>query len=316
MAAASVHISSGMSNDNLTAAAQGAFFLAGPTAVGKTEAALALAEACNGEIVGADAFQVYRGLDILTAKPSPQSLARVPHHLIGIVPLRQAFNVARYLEAAQAAIGDIRRRGRLPLVVGGTGLYLRALTRGLSDIPPASPELRAELASTPLPRLLERLQTLDPEAAAVIDTRNPRRVVRALEVCLATGKPFSSFRREWERQPHFHGVLLERTREELYERIDRRTRAMFEQGVVEEVRAALTAGEVGPTAEQVIGWREITALLRGELTQAEAVAAIQQTTRRYAKRQLTWFHREPMLTPFSLSHASDLTPLIQRAEKR
>jgi len=302
-----------MSHDDLTAAAQSAFFLAGPTAVGKTEAAIAFAEACNGEIVGADAFQVYRGLDILTAKPSPESLARVLHHLVGTVALTEAFNVARYLEAAQAAIADIRRRGLLPIVVGGTGLYLRALTRGLSDIPPASPELRAELASTPLPSLLERLQTLDPEAAAAIDTRNPRRVLRALEVCLVTGKPFSSFRQEWEKQPPFHGVLLERTREELYERIDRRTHTMFEEGVVEEVRAALVTGGVGSTAEQVIGWREITALLRGDMTQAEAIAAIQQATRQYAKRQLTWFHREPMLVPFSLTGTSDLTPIIERA---
>ena len=278
-----------MPNDDFTATAQSAFFLAGPTAVGKTEAALAVAEACNGEILGADAFQVYRGLDILTAKPSPEALARVPHHLIGSVPLAESFNVARYLAAAQNALADIHRRGRLPIVVGGTGLYLRALTRGLSDIPPASPELRAELAATPLPLLLERLQTLDPAAAATIDAQNPRRVVRALE------------------------VLLERTREELYERIERRTHAMFAEGVVEEVRAALAAGEVGSTAQQVIGWREITALLRGELSQAEAIASIQQATRRYAKRQRTWFQREPMLIPLALSGAGDMTPLIQRA---
>ena len=302
-----------MSIDEFTAATQGAFFLAGPTAVGKTDVALAIAEACNGEIVGADAFQVYRGLDLLTAKPSPEALARVPHHLVGTVPLAEEFNVARYLSAAQAAIADIRGRGRLPIIAGGTGLYMRALTRGLSDIPPANPELRAELASTPLPQLLEQLQTLDPKAAAAIDTKNPRRVLRAVEVCLVTGKPFSSFRQEWESQPQFHGVLLERTREELYARIDRRTHAMFEEGVVEEVRAALAAGGVGPTAGQVIGWREITALLRGEMTQGEAIAAIQQATRRYAKRQLTWFHREPMLVPFSLTGTSDLTPLIQRA---
>ena len=302
-----------MSNDDLTEATQAAFFLAGPTAVGKTEVALAVAEACNGEIVGADAFQVYRGLDLLTAKPPQESLARVPHHLVGSVPLAEAFNVARYLEAAQAAIADIRRRGRLPIVVGGTGLYLRALTRGLSDIPPASPELRAELASAPLPQLLERLETLDPEAAAAIDTKNPRRVLRALEICLVTGKPFSSFRQEWEKQPHFHGVLLERTREELYERIDRRTHAMFEEGVVEEVRAALAGGGVGSTAEQVIGWREITALLRSELTEADAIAAIQQTTRRYAKRQLTWFHREPLFVPISLSGENGIAAILERA---
>lgn len=302
-----------MPNDDLIEAAHSAFFLAGPTAVGKTEVALAVAEACNGEIVGADAFQVYRGLDLLTAKPSPEALARVPHHLVGSVPLAEIFNVARYLEVAQAAIADIRRRGRLPIVVGGTGLYLRTLTRGLSDIPPSSPELRAELASTPLPELLARLAALDPDATAAIDTKNPRRVLRALEVCLVTGKPFSSFRQEWEKQPHFHGVLLGRTREELYERIDRRTHVMFEEGVVEEVRAALAAGGIGPTAEQVIGWREITALLRGEITQEEAIATIQQTTRRYAKRQLTWFHREPMLVPVSLSEGSGVAAIIERA---
>ena len=302
-----------MSNTDPTEAAQGAFFLAGPTAVGKTDVALAVAEAGNGEIVGADAFQVYQGLDLLTAKPSKEALARIPHHLVGSVPLAEPFNVARYLDAAQAAIADIRRRGRLPVVVGGTGLYLRALTRGLSDIPPAPPELRAALAATPLPQLLERLATLDPEAARAIDTKNPRRVLRALEVCLVTGKPFSSFREEWQQQPHFEGVLLERTREELYERIDRRTHAMFDEGVVEEVREALATGGVGSTAEQVIGWREITALLRGEITQAEAIATIQQTTRRYAKRQLTWFHREPMLIPISLGDGSGIAAIIARA---
>ncbi|MCX6968002.1 MAG: tRNA (adenosine(37)-N6)-dimethylallyltransferase MiaA [Verrucomicrobia bacterium] len=302
-----------MPNHPLNPTAHGAFFLVGPTAVGKTEVALTVAEACHGEIVGADAFQVYEGLDLLTAKPSREALARVPHHLVGTVPLAEAFNVARYLEAAQAAIAEIRSRGRLPIIAGGTGLYVRALTRGLSDIPPASGELRAELASTPLPELLERLGTLDPEAAAAIDVQNPRRVLRALEVCLVTGKPFSSFRQEWEKQPQFEGVLLERPREELYERIERRTHSMFAEGVVEEVRAALATGGVGPTAGQVIGWREITALLRGECTQVEAIGAIQQATRRYAKRQMTWFHREPMLIPFSLSGTGDLARLIQRA---
>jgi len=301
-----------MSND-LSDAVHGAFFLAGPTAVGKTDVALAVAEACNGEIVGADAFQVYRGLDILTAKPSAAALARVPHHLVGTVSLNEEFNVGRYLEAALAAIMDIRQRGKLPIVAGGTGLYIRALTRGLSDVPPGNPELRAELSAIPLPELLARLEALDPEAVAVIDIKNPRRVLRALEVCIVTGKPFSSFRQEWQTQPFFHGVLLERSREELYERIDRRTVAMFEEGVVEEVRAALTAGRVSATAEQVIGWGEISALLRGELSQAEAIAAIQQTTRRYAKRQLTWFRREPFLTPVDVTGGSDILAIIERA---
>jgi len=289
---------------------QGVFFLAGPTAVGKTDVAIAIAEACNGEIIGADAFQVYQGLDILTAKPPAPALARVPHHLVGTVPLAESFNVVRYLEHAHAAIAEIRGRGRLPIVAGGTGLYLRALTRGLSDIPPTSPELHAELISVPLPELLGRLQALDPEALAAIDIKNPRRVLRALEVCLETGKPFSSFRQEWKTVPHFHGVLLERSREELYQRIERRTVMMFNEGVMEEVSAALAAGEVSPTAQQVIGWRELTALLRGELSQTAAIAAIQQTTRHYAKRQLTWFKREPMLVPVSLTDTRDFSAIL------
>jgi len=294
-------------------ATQSAFFLAGPTAVGKTDIALAVAEACGGEIVGADAFQVYRGLDLLTAKPSPEDLARVPHHLVGTVPLADSFNVGRYQEAALAAIAEIRSRGRLPIVTGGTGLYLRALTRGLADIPPASPELRAQLASTPLPDLLEQLAALDPASAASVDVKNPRRVQRAVEVCLVTGQPFSSFRQQWEDAPPFHGVLLERPREQLNERIEARTHAMFDQGVVEEVREALAQGGVGPTAEQVIGWREITALLRGELTQAECIAAIQQSTRRYAKRQQTWFQREPGYRRVSLEKGVDLAPILECA---
>lgn len=294
-------------------AAQSAFFLAGPTAVGKTDIALAVAEACHGEIVGADAFQVYRGLDLLTAKPAPADLARVPHHLVGTVPLCDAFNVGRYQEAALGAIADIRGRGRLPIVTGGTGLYLRALTRGLADLPPASPELRAQLASTPLDELLKQLAALDPQAAASVDVKNPRRVQRALEVCLVTGQPFSSFRQQWEQMPPFHGVLLERPREQLYERIDARTHEMFAQGVVEEVGKALAQGGIGPTAEQVIGWREITALLRGELTQPQCIAAIQQSTRRYAKRQLTWFQREPGYRRVSLENSADLAPILECA---
>jgi len=291
---------------------RGCFFVAGPTAVGKTEIAIALAEACNGEIVGADAFQVYRGLDILTAKPSTEALGRVPHHLVGTVSLTETFSVARYLEATRQAIADIQTRDRLPIITGGTGLYLRALTRGLADVPPSSPELRAELESIPLPQLLARLETLDREAARLVDRQNPRRVRRALEVVLVSGKPFSSFRQEWEETPPFHGVLLERGRDDLYNRINQRTAAMFKQGVVEEVRAVIASGTASSTAQQVLGWNQIGALLRGELTEAECIASIQQATRRYAKRQLTWFRREPMLTPVPIAPENDSKAVLQK----
>jgi len=289
------------------------FFIAGPTAVGKTAVALALAEARGGEIVGMDAFQIYTGLDTLTAKPTPQEQARVPHHLVGIVPLTQKLNVARYVELAQAAIADIQSRGKRPIVVGGTGLYLRALTRGLAELPPVPPELRAELAATPLPELLARLNTLDPAAAKSIDTRNPRRVQRAVEICLTTGRPFSSFRQEWERETTFCGVLLERDREELYARINARAATLFEEAALEEVRAAQAAG-IGPTARQVIGWNEITAFLRGETPRETAITSVQQTTRHYAKRQITWFRREPCLTPVSLSQPGSLEEVLLRAK--
>ena len=292
---------------------QHCFVLAGPTAVGKTEVAVAVAEACQGEIIGADAFQVYRGLDVLTAKPSPETLAQVPHYLVGTVPLSENFNVARYLETALRIIGEIRNRGRLPIVVGGTGLYLRALTRGLADSPPSDPALRAELEQAPLSELLARLEALDPAAAANVDRKNPRRVLRALEVVALSGKPFSTFRQEWSETPPIHGFLLERDREDLYARIDRRTVAMFDQGVVQEVREAIDAGGVGATAEQVLGWRQIGALLRGELTRAECIASLQQATRNYAKRQLTWFRREPMLRSVSLTAATDITPILESA---
>ena len=297
---------------NPAAILHGCFFLAGPTAVGKTEIAVSLAEACNGEIVGADAFQVYRGLDLLTAKPASEALSRVPHHLVGTVPLTETFSVARYLGAALHAIAEIQSRGRCPIITGGTGLYIRALTRGLSDAPPSSPELRTELDATPLPQLLARLESVDPDAARVVDRNNPRRIRRALEVVLLSGKPFSSFRQEWEQIPQFHGVFLERSREELYARINQRTVAMFEQGVVEEVRDAITSGAVGATAQQVIGWSQIEALLRGEISEAGCISAVQQATRHYAKRQSTWFRREPMLIPVSLTATNDNESSLQK----
>jgi tRNA dimethylallyltransferase len=275
------------------------FLILGPTAVGKSDFAVAIAERCNGEIVSADAFQVYAGLDVLTAKPSAALRARVPHHLIGEVPLSESWDVARWLKAVRQRIGEIHRRGRVALVVGGTGLYIRALTRGLADLPPASPTLRAELESQPLAELQRQLAELDPESARRIDSQNPRRVIRALEVCRLTGRPFSSFRKQWSATPgDWRGITLTRDRDELYARINRRAVEMFDMGVVAEVREV---GEVGPTASQALGLREIRAHIAGELTKDECVAAIQQTTRRYAKRQMTWFRRETAFREVNLS---------------
>ncbi len=290
------------------------FVIAGPTAVGKSEIAVAVAERCGGEIVGADAFQVYAGLDALTAKPSPELLARVPHHLIGAIPLLQRFDVAQYLAVAERIIADIRARGRVPIVCGGTGLYVRALTHGLADLPPADATLRAELGRLPLEELQRRLAELDPHGAAQIDLKNPRRVIRALEVCLLTGRRYSSFREQWAATPDdVRGVFLTRDRGELYGRIDLRTEAMFSAGVVEEVGAA---GEIGSTARQTLGLQEIRALLSGKMDRLACVAAIQQATRRYAKRQLTWFRREQALVPVNLTGFADVASVVATVAAR
>lgn len=275
-----------------------ALVIAGPTAVGKTDIAIEVAERCEGEIVGADAFQIYEGLDLLTAKPSPEQRSQVTHHAIGEVPRTQAFDVAQYLALAERCLAAIRARRKVPVVVGGTGLYLRALLRGLAELPGADAALRARLESEPLSALQARLRQLDPEATARIDLQNPRRVIRALEVCLLTGRPFSSFREEWRSQPgEMLGVVLTRERGDLLERIDRRVEAMFAAGVVEEVREA---GTLGPTASQVLGLREIREHLAGRLSRAECVAAIQMATRQYAKRQMTWLRKEAGLQLLAL----------------
>ncbi len=286
------------------------FIIAGPTAVGKSEIAVAVAQECGGEIVGADAFQIYAGLDLLTAKPSAELRNLIPHHLLGEVPLTQAFDVAQYLAAARQRIAEIHARGRVPIVCGGTGLYLRALTRGLAELPPADAALRSDLEPLPLTELQRRLTELDPVSTAQIDLKNPRRVIRALEVCLLTGKPFSSFREQWTASDNERcGVVLTRDRAELHDRIAARTEAMFADGVIDEVERV---GKLGPTAEQVLGLREIRALLAGEITRAECSTAIQQATRRYAKRQMTWFRREPSLEPVKVIASTDVASLVTK----
>jgi tRNA dimethylallyltransferase len=264
-------------------------FLLGPTAVGKSDLAVELAERVGAEIIGADAFQIYAGLDLLSAKPSPELRVRVPHHLIGEIPIAESFDVARYRALALARIEEVAARGKIPLVCGGTGFYVRALTHGLADLPPADPALRATLEAQPLSQLVEKLRALDSDSQ--VDENNPRRVIRALEVCLLTGRPFSSFRTDWTEAPAVRGVILTRPTEDLRARIAARTGAMFAAGVLDEV-AAIPADSIGPTAGQMLGLREIRAHLAGKLTREACITAITVATRQYAKRQMTWFRRE------------------------
>lgn len=279
-----------------------AFFIVGPTGVGKSEIAAEVAVRLGAEIVGADALQVYAGFDLLTAKPSPEIRRRAPHHLIGCVPAAEDYSVARYLADATACLAGIASRGRPALVVGGSGLYVKALTHGLSPLPEAQPDLRAELDALDLPALNARLAALDPPAAEAIDRKNKRRLVRAIEVCVATGGRFSDHRAEWLRPSAARGVLLLRDKAELDRRIGARVDAMFAGGVLDEVRAGVSPGA---TAAGMIGYQSVLQVLEGKLTEEEARERIAAETRQYAKRQLTWFKREAAFTPILLSGDGD-----------
>lgn len=274
--------------------------IAGPTGVGKSAFAVELAHRFDGEIIGADAYQVYAGLEILTAQPEADLRARIPHHLIGVLPVSQPFDAARFAVLAREKMVEIAARGRRPILVGGSGLYLKALTHGLADLPPTDPALRAGLSALSPDELRHRLDQADPAARQNIDFQNPRRVQRALEILLLTGRSTARQREEWQGPPRFafQGLLLTRGRSELHARIAANVERMFARGVVEEVARCHDAG---PTASQAIGFRDIQALLRGEMDQAHCVAAITLATRRYAKRQLTWFRNQFNFSPIDLT---------------
>jgi len=274
--------------------------IAGPTASGKSALALRLAETLGGEIVNADASQVYRDLRILSARPSPEEEARVPHHLFGTVDAAEAFSTGKWLAAATAALDGIAARGRPAVVVGGTGLYFKALTEGLADVPTVPREVRRAAAEAfdamGEAAFREALRTRDPAAAARISPGDRQRLTRAWEVFEATGRALS----DWQAASagalvpgSWRAVVLEPPRAELYARCDARVLAMVEAGALDEVRA-LIARKLDPAlpAMKAVGVRELGAHLRGELTLEAAIAAAQRETRRYAKRQLTWLRNQ------------------------
>lgn len=274
--------------------------ICGPTASGKTHAGIELAEELGGEIVSADSQQVWRYFDIGTAKPTFEERARAPHHLVDVCEPTEAFDAARFVELADAAIADIASRGRVPIVVGGTGMYIRMLEHGVCEVPPRDDAVRAaleeEIAVHGLAHLHARLQRIDPESAKKISANDPTRIVRALEIFELRGVPASRLRDQHnfsERRYVTQKIGIELAREELYQKIDARCERMVEAGLVAEVRALLARfGEaVQPFA--AVGYKEMLAYVKGELSLDEALQLMQRNTRRLAKRQLTWFRSDP-----------------------
>lgn len=275
--------------------------IAGPTAVGKTGLALELAHRLNGEIVSMDSMQVYRGMDVGTAKPSLAERLSVPHHLIDVVDVAESFDASQFSELAVPAIQSILARGKVPLLCGGTGLYFKAVLEGLSAAPAPEPEFRAELEKKTLQELLALLEHYDPDALGLIDCRNPRRVRRALEITLVSGEKFSA-QRQTAASPRstrvgaFHWFGLARSPEDLRQRIDDRVDLMFREGLVEETATLLNSGlSDNRIAQQALGYRQVIDHLAGRATLPETIALVKSRTRKYAKRQMTWFRYQMRL---------------------
>jgi tRNA dimethylallyltransferase len=284
-----------------------AIYLTGPTAGGKSAVGVALARRLGGEVVALDSMTLYRGMDVGTAKPTLSERGGIPHHLIDVLDPWDAASVGQYRAWALQAVHEIEGRGRRPIFVGGTALYLKALLRGLFDGPGADPVIRGELErevrELGSPALHSRLDRLDPPTAARLHPNDAMRIVRALEVIRLTGRPLSRFQTE-HGQPAPPGVAvfaLERPRAELYERINLRVRTMFEQGLVEEVRGLLTPPRsLSAVTAQAVGYREVIDLLAGKQGLEATIDRVQTRTRQFAKRQGTWFRGLTEVHPVSV----------------
>lgn len=277
--------------------------IVGPTASGKTRMAVELAQRHNGEVISADSMQIYRTMDIGTAKPTKEEMGGIPHHMIDVADPEEDFSVARYVEMAARCVDDVLARGKLPIVAGGTGLYIDSLLSGRT-FAPFSPdsalrgELERELAEKGGQAMLESLSQVDPEAAQRLHPNDHKRIVRALEVYRSTGKTITQHNRETQAIPPRYNALTIglafQDRQAMWRRIDQRVDEMVAAGLEDEVRRLLTSG-ISPkcTAMQAIGYKEFTQALSGEMTWQEAADVVKLRSRQYAKRQLTWFGRNP-----------------------
>ncbi len=295
----------------------------GPTASGKTALGIALAKRYDGEIISADSMQIYEGMDIATAKPTIEEMEGISHHLIGIFPRSQAFSAAEYVSLAKEKIADVAARGKLPILVGGTGLYLDSLLSGMQfaeegNDPKLREELYAQAESQGREALHARLAALDPEAASAIHHNNVVRVVRALEVCISSGRTFSEMKAKNASHPSpYHACIIGldfTERSQLYDRINLRVDRMLEAGLLAEAEAVYHAGEM-QTAAHAIGYKELIPYFEHRDTLDACIDKIKQETRRYAKRQLTWFRRNHQISWLKMGENDEESEILEKAEK-
>ncbi|MCK5215252.1 MAG: tRNA (adenosine(37)-N6)-dimethylallyltransferase MiaA [Candidatus Omnitrophica bacterium] len=293
-------------------------FIVGSTAVGKTSLAIDLAGRINGEIVSCDSMQIYKEISIASAKPSNEQMQGIPHHLVDILSVGEDFDVSQFNDLANRAISDILLRERIPVVVGGSGMYVQILLDGIFEGGQKNGEVRKKLQERIEQEgneaVYDELRKVDPKAAAKIHPNDARRIVRALEIYQVTGKPISSLQKERKGLYDSHEILffgLERPRQDLYEVIDRRVEMMFSSGVIDEI-SQLRNKTLSKTAEQIIGVKEIKGLLNNEYDQDQAQNLMQRNTRHFAKRQMTWFKSDDRIQWLILNEEEGMTPVIER----
>lgn len=294
--------------------------IAGPTAVGKTKLSIRLAHQMDGEIISGDSMQVYRGMDIGTAKITPEEMEGIPHHLIDILDPQERFSVSDFQELARSHILQLNERGKLPILVGGTGLYVQSVTHGFEFAKNGSNDtIRRKwqdfLEEYGPQALFNELERRDPAFAQTLHPNNSRRVVRALELWESTGKSMAEFQGDWDNDSPYHLVMLGLTmdRTQLYERINDRVDLMVQNGLIEEIQALIGQGvPLDAQAFQAIGYKEIIPFLQGECSKEEAIDLLKRNTRRFAKRQLTWFRRINEITWFDLTDIAQEDAIHER----
>lgn len=288
-------------------------YICGSTASGKSSLAIGLAQQLDGEVINGDAYQVYRGIEILSAAPSEEELSQAPHHLFSVLDTSEEFDAQRYRELAQPVIAEVQSRGKTPIIVGGSGMYLKFLTHGPSPVPASDPILREQLELRDDESLIAELTILDPKGASMTNLQNRRYVIRALEICILTGKRMSDIKNDWNDTSsvidrNLRGALIQWQAEPLRKRIALRTKQMLAQGAIDEVRDAT---QLSVTCEKAIGVRQIKAYLAGEMDLAECEEKIFFATCQYAKRQRTWFKKEAWLTQLPYTSSTDVKGIIQ-----